>query len=64
MTQHLELKNMGLSPLTETESDENNGGFWWLPAALVVGLVVSAMNNFGDIRQGLSDGWNGKCRHC
>lgn len=54
---------MGLSPLRESESNETNGGIWWLPAALVVGLVVSAVNNFGDIRQGIADGWNGTPRH-
>lgn len=63
MTQTLELKNMGLSPLTETESNETNGGSWWLPAALVIGLVVSAVDNFGDIREGIADGWNGTPRH-
>jgi hypothetical protein len=63
MTQTLELKSMGLSQLTETESNETNGGLLWIPAALAIGLFISAVNNFGDIRQGIVDGWNGTPRH-
>ena len=63
MTQALELKNMGLTHLTETESNETNGGVWWILPALVVGLIVSAVNNFGDIRHGLADGWNSSPRY-
>jgi hypothetical protein len=55
----LELDDLGLSELSLDESTETSGGLWWLPAALVVGLVVSAVNNFGDIRQGIVDGFNG-----
>ncbi len=63
MSNAIELKSMGLSQLTEKESKETNGGVWWIPAALLVGLVVSAVNNFGDIREGIVDGWNGEPRH-
>lgn len=59
----LELNKMGLVPLTEAENKEIEGGVWWLPAALAIGLVMSAIHNFGDIRQGFSDGWKGKPRH-
>ena len=45
----LELNKMGLVPMTETENREINGGVWWLPAALVTGLLMSAIHNFADI---------------
>ncbi len=54
---------MGVYPLTKAEINETNGGIWWFPPALVIGLVVSAANNFGDIREGLADGWKGTPRH-
>lgn len=63
MAQTLELNNLGLAQLTDTESNETSGGVWWLPAALAVGLVISAVENFGDIRQGIADGWNGTPRY-
>jgi hypothetical protein len=59
----LELTKMGLTPITESENKDITGGFLWLPAALVAGLIISAVNNFGDIRQGFADGWNGTPRH-
>lgn len=59
----LELNKMGLVPMTESENTDIEGGVWWLPAALVVGLILSAVNNFADIRQGFADGWNGKPRY-
>ncbi len=59
----LELNKMGLTPITESESNSIEGGAWWLPAAFAIGLIISAFNNFGDIRQGFADGWNGKPRH-
>ena len=55
----MDLNKMGVTPMSHTEIEETNGGLWWLPAALVIGLVMSAVNNFGDIRHGLADGWNG-----
>ncbi|HET9057507.1 MAG TPA: hypothetical protein VFN30_11745 [Chitinophagaceae bacterium] len=61
--QTLELEKLKLTHLQESETKEINGGLWWLPAALVIGLAISAVNNFGDIRQGFVDGWNGTPRH-
>lgn len=63
MTQTMDLNKMGLAPMSELEMQETDGGLWWFPAALGIGLVLSAINNFGDIREGLADGWNGKARH-
>lgn len=59
----LELNNMGLTPIIKSETTEINGGLWWIPAALATALVMSAINNFGDIREGFTDGWNGKSRY-
>ena len=59
----LELHNMGLTPITKSQTTEITGGFLWIPAALLTGLVMSAINNFGDIREGFTDGWNGKSRY-
>ena len=56
----IELRKMELIPLNEVEKQEINGGFWWIPAALATTLFMSAFNNFGDIREGFSDGWNNK----
>jgi len=61
MNRTLDLRNMHVSAMTEENSEETNGG--WLPVAAVVALVVSAISNFGDIREGVVDGWNGKPRH-
>lgn len=62
-SQTLNLNEIGLSPLNDLEKKETAGGVPWLPAALAIALFVSAVNNFGDIRQGLMDGWNGTPRH-
>lgn len=61
----LELQNFGVQELDAKEIREVGGGLpWWLPAAAVVGLVISAVNNFGDIREGFSDGVNSRApRH-
>lgn len=61
---NLELQNFGVVELNAKEMEETDGGLpWWLPAALVVGLVISAVNNFGDIREGIQDGYHGTPRH-
>jgi hypothetical protein len=55
----------GMSELNSNESKSvSGGGFWaiWGPA-LAVGILISAIDNFGDIREGLADGWNGTPRH-
>jgi len=57
MVQTLDLKQMGLEPLTEKERVEIEGGFWY---AVSIGLVISLADNFGDLVQGVKDGYNGK----
>ena len=59
MNTSIELRNMDVTPLSELEEVELNGGLWWLIPALVAGLIVSAINDFGDIRKGFADGYNG-----
>ena len=59
----LELGNFNLSELSREESNKIDGGIIWLPAALAVALIASAINNFGEIRQGLMDGYNGTPRY-
>ncbi len=57
-----ELQTTGLVSLSNEETKLVNGG--WLPAAIVASIIISAINNFDDIRHGLSDGWNGRApRH-
>ena len=58
------LNEEGLVLLNEKELCKISGGFWqFFPPALAIALVVSAINNWGDIRQGFSDGWNGTPSH-
>ena len=54
------LKKLGLSELSHGEASRANGGWW---QAALVALVISAINNWGDIRDGLADGYNGTPRH-
>ncbi len=35
----------------------------WFVAIVIIFLLISAIDNFGDIREGLVDGWNGTPRH-
>ena len=57
----MELKAMGLNPIETRESVEINGGLsWWSKAISGASVFWSAVSNFGDIREGFSDGWNGK----
>lgn len=65
MANAIDFKEMGLSQLTEKEINKTNGGGFWalFPPALAIALVVSAINNFGDIREGIVDGFNGTPRH-
>jgi hypothetical protein len=50
-----------LQPLTDHELSSIGGGF--LPFAILVTVILSAVSNFGDIREGIVDGFNGKPRH-
>ncbi len=63
MTQTMELSHASLTPLSEKECQEISGGVFWIPAALFAGLVISAINNFGDIRDGIVDGFYGTPRY-
>ena len=55
----MQFDSVGLQEMSHEETQELNGGLIWLPAALIA-LAVSAINNFGDIREGFSDGNSGK----
>ena len=50
-----------LIDLRDEEINGVNGG--WFPIAITVAIIISAVNNFGDIRQGLVDGFNGTPRY-
>lgn len=50
-----------LKPLDHKEMTNIRGGF--IPLAFAISLIVSAINNFGDIRAGIADGFNGKPRY-
>jgi hypothetical protein len=63
MTQTLVLEQLGVVPMTTQEEKENSGGVLWAVLAIVVTIGVSAINNFGDIREGLGDGFNGTPRY-
>ena len=53
------LNELGVIELNSDETSEVIGGLWWLAGA----LLISAIDNFGDIRQGLADGFNGTPRY-
>lgn len=52
----LEIEKLGLVEMDSQEKKEVDGG--WI--VIVVGLAWSAWENIGDIREGWSDGINGK----
>ena len=56
---NLILENFEVLEMNSEETAEMNGGAWWTGPAIVVGLVISAINNFQDIREGFMDGYNG-----
>jgi len=58
---NLVLENYGLVELNNEEKKKIDGG--WITAAIVCAFVISAMNNWGDIREGFSDGQAGTPRH-
>jgi len=49
----LNLDTLGLQELEESEMRNLQGGMW---PALALALLLSAVENFQDIRQGFSDG--------
>ncbi len=57
MKQTLDLKVMGLEPMTEKEQMEIDGGFW---QAVAAGLVISFADNFSEFLDGIKSGFNGK----
>ena len=65
MKNTLNLQDTGLVELDATTSEKLIGGILWaaVAAAVIAGFFVSAVNNFGDIRQGLVDGFNGHPRY-
>ena len=48
--------------LSDDESRKISGGMFF-SVALGIALLVSAINDFGDIREGIMDGFNGTPRH-
>lgn len=60
----IELNVVGLESMREEEEREVTGGIGVIAGGLLVALVISAIDNWQDIREGLSDGINGrKPRH-
>ena len=55
---NLILENFEVLEMNSEETAEMNGGGWWGPA-IVAGLIISAIDNFQDIREGFMDGYNG-----
>ena len=58
----MKLDNLNLVELNAQEQKDTEGGFPWLPAAIIA-TVISAVNNWGDIREGWIDGAAGHPRH-
>lgn len=54
------FKTLGMQEMSPEELMKVEGGIW---PAIVAALAISAIDNFGDIRDGLIDGWNGKARY-
>ena len=52
----LELNEYGVMEMSSEEKQSSDGG--WIPVAIVCAFVISAINNWGDIREGWSDGIN------
>jgi len=59
---NLKLESLGVQEMDAKEMIKTDGeGFPW--AALGIALAVSAINNWGDIRDGWNDGGTKKARH-
>ena len=63
METKINLAGLGLASLHESSIKEITGGYWWIPGGLAVGLIISAINNFEDIREGFVDGYRGTPRY-
>ncbi len=57
---NLELENFGVIEMNNEECKNQNGGAFWIPLAVGAALLISAINNFGDIADGFVDGVNGR----
>lgn len=51
---------MGLEPLKEEEVKSVNGGIAPIVAALLVAVAATFITEFGDVREGISDGYAGR----
>lgn len=60
---NLALENYGVVEMNQKEKEVEKGGFNWTPVGIVVAIVLSAVNNWGDIREGWEDGAKGTPRH-
>ena len=64
--ENFDLQKMGLKELSVGEQKEIDGGLFGIDDVIIgiaVAATISFIDNFGDVREGLSDGWNGKPRH-
>jgi len=58
---NLLLENFGVLEMDNKEMNEIHGGLWGLLfGGIAAGLVISAMENYGDIRDGISDAMHNK----
>ncbi len=53
---------ISIEELTEEDANNMRGGFA-IPTIFTVSFIIAGIANFGDIRQGLKDGWNGTPRY-
>jgi hypothetical protein len=63
MKTKMPLQETDLVELNASESAKLNGGIIWAPVAIGVAILLSAVNDFNDIRQGLVDGFYGTPRY-
>lgn len=50
---------MGLTPLSQDEQAEVNGGLDPFLTPLIAGLVISFIRDFREVQKGFVDGYNG-----
>lgn len=63
MMESLKVNQYGLTELNSAELQEVDGGIIWPAIAIAAAFVISAMNNWGDIREGWADGAAGASRY-
>lgn len=59
---NLALENYGVVELSQKEKEQEQGGIWQY-AAIAAAFVISAINNWQDVREGFHDGLAGTPRH-